>query len=240
MRLGLIHGGCSNSFIFRQQIKHLLPLLPKDVELVDLEGGLLSEAVRFDDRGRKNMALLYKVFGSDQVLREHAVTCYDEVGAFFYERLDEGTAHLEAQLRALPSPVDALLGFSQGANFSTILSARAWHQVEGASPPFRALILLENDPPAWPAQMPELFASPLAVPALLVGGQLDSPKTQAVGRLYANAEFAYHNDGHRPLPKDPTACKALVERIRDFLRAHAATVQPQGSRTEDDGTAIEQ
>ena len=221
MRLGLIHGGCSNSFIFRQQLKHLLPLLGSSVELVDLEGGLLSEEVRFDDRGRQNMALLYKVFGDDQVLREHAVTCYDEAGGFYYERLDEGTAHLEAQLRALPAPIDALLGFSQGANFSTILSARAEHHVGGAPPPFRALVLLENDPPAWPAQMPELFAAPLAVPALLVGGQRDAPKTEAVGRLYAHAEYAYHDEGHRPLPKDPAACMALVERIRDFIAKEA-------------------
>ena len=44
------------------------------VELVDLQGSLLSEEVRFDERGLANMALLHKVFGDHQLLREHAVT----------------------------------------------------------------------------------------------------------------------------------------------------------------------
>ena len=44
------------------------------VELVDLSGSLLSEEVRFDERGLQNMALLHKIFGDHQLLREHAVT----------------------------------------------------------------------------------------------------------------------------------------------------------------------
>lgn len=83
-RVGLVHGGCSNPWIFRQQLKPLLEALGGEVELVDLQGGLHSEEVRFDDRGRQQMALLHKVFGDDQVLREHAVTCCDESGRFFY------------------------------------------------------------------------------------------------------------------------------------------------------------
>lgn len=90
------------------------------MEFVDLQGGLLSKHVRFDERGMKNMAMLHKIFGADQVLREHAVTKYDESraveypphGTFVYDRLDEGLSHLEVQLQQIGS-VDALVGFSQ-------------------------------------------------------------------------------------------------------------------------------
>lgn len=223
-RVGLVHGGCSNSWIFRQQLKPLLEALAEEVELVDLQGGLLSEEVRFDERGRQQMLLLHKAFGDDQVLREHAVTCYDESGAFYYDRLMEGIENLEAQLRGLPTPLDALVGFSQGANLSTMLSARSVHRKEGAAPAFRALVLLENDPPAWPKQMPEVFAVALPTAALLVGGQALSPKTDEVGRLYARPEHARHADGHRPLPKDPAARAELVQRICSFIRVNTNTV----------------
>jgi len=139
------------------------------------------------------------------------------------DRLPEGIENLEAQMRALSTPLAVLVGFSQGANMSTMLSARSAHRKEGAAPAFRALVLLENDPPAWPKQMPEVFATALPTPALLVGGQVDSPKTDAVGRFYASAEHARHADGHRPLPKDPAAREELVQRICSFIRVNTAS-----------------
>ena len=106
--------------IFRRQLKKLVARIGDQLELVDLQGGLLSKEVRFDERGLKNMALLHKIFGAHQVLREHAVTKYDQSqaarypphGTFVYDRLEEGLAELEAQLQRC-GPVDALLGFSQ-------------------------------------------------------------------------------------------------------------------------------
>jgi hypothetical protein len=158
--------------IFRRQLKKLLARLGDSVELVDLEGGLLSAEVRFDERGVKNMALLHKIFGDHQVLREHAVTTYDDSpaslerypphGAFIYDRLEEGLAHLEGQLEMLRcdggGPVDALIGFSQGANMATMLAARQQQRQQAqqqGQQQFKALVLLENDPPGWP-QQPEM------------------------------------------------------------------------------------
>ena len=177
--------------IFRRQLKKLLARLGDSVELVDLEGGLLSAEVRFDERGVKNMALLHKIFGDHQVLREHAVTTYDDSpaslerypphGTFLYDRLEEGLAHLEGQLETLRcdggGPVDALIGFSQGANMATMLAARQQQRQQGqqqgqqqrqqgqqqdqqqgqqqGQQQFKALVLLENDPPGWP-QQPEM------------------------------------------------------------------------------------
>ncbi len=117
--------------IFRRQLKKLLAVIGDRVDLVDLRGGLLSKEVRFDERGVKSMALLHKIFGAHQVLREHAVTKYDEScaaeypphGTFLYDRLEEGLSDLEVQLQQYGS-VDALLGFSQARRRSFI----CWHQ----------------------------------------------------------------------------------------------------------------
>ena len=112
----------------------------------------------------------------------------------------------------------------RAANLATILAARR----EGRQdlPAFRALVLLENDPPAWPKRnCPSIFppvVPPLQPPALLVGGSATSPKTDEVGRLFAYAVHVRHQDGHRPLPKDPSACSALTERIVTFLRRHCS------------------
>ena len=107
------------------------------------------------------------------------------------------------------------------ANFATMVAARAAANVPGSVPALRGLVLLENDPPAWPQRnCPAVFppaVPPLPTPALLVGGALVSPKTDEVGGFFAAAEHARHADGHRPLPKDPKRCAALVEQIIAFL-----------------------
>jgi len=225
-RIGLVHGGSSNPSIFRKQISKLLTVLGDEVELVDLTGTLLSDDVRKDERGLANMALMRKVFGADQVLYEHAITQYD-AGRFYYSRADEGVVALEAQIRE-HGPVDVLLGFSQGANFSSILAARACAGLACAAPPFRALVLLENDPPAWPSRnFPTVFppAAPLLpTPALLVGGTSMSAKTDEVGGFFANASHERHTGGHRPLPKDPKECATLVHSIQTFVHKHCMTL----------------
>jgi hypothetical protein len=85
-------------------------------------------------------------------------------------------------------------------------------------------VLLENDPPAWPTRnVPTLFppaVPPLATPAFLVGGSLNSPKTDEVGTFFRVTQHARHADGHRPLPKEPTAQMALGERVRGFVLRH--------------------
>ena len=131
------------------------------------------------------------------------------------------------------APIDALIGFSQGANIATVLSARACHGCEGAPPPLRALLLLENDPPAWPARnVPTLLRAevPLPIPALLVGGSEISPKTDEVGRLFAAPLHARHADGHRPLPKDPDSREAVVNQAVDFLKQHLTSPAPEPER----------
>merc|ERR1712232_724961 len=120
-----------------------------------IDGGFISEEVRFDDRGKRNRDRNWSFFGAEQVLREHAVTTYGEKGEngpFYYDRLDEGIAHLEATLAALPGPVDGLVGFSQGANMSALLCARSARECEHSAPPFRCVVLLENDKPGWAEQ----------------------------------------------------------------------------------------
>lgn len=221
-RIACLHGGAGNEHIFRTQLKRLIDTFGDDIELCFIEGCLLSEEVRTDPRGQRNIELMRSFFGKDQVLREHAVTTYGprgEKGPFFYKRLDEGIAHCEQQLADL-APVDALLGFSQGANFSTILSARAARGLEGAAPPFRCVVLLENDRPGWPEQKPELFDTPLPVPALVVSGETDSEAGDAIAKMFTAVVASRHSDGHRPLPKDPEAIATLVTVAREFILEH--------------------
>ena len=111
-RVGLIHGGSSNSYIFRKQLSRLLTSSEGKFEFVDLSGGMPSHEVRKDERGLANMALMHKVFGVEQSLFEHAVTKYDGE-KFYYDRLQEALEHLEKQIHE-HGPIDALVGFSQG------------------------------------------------------------------------------------------------------------------------------
>mmetsp|Transcript_103947 Transcript_103947/g.324023 ORF Transcript_103947/g.324023 Transcript_103947/m.324023 type:complete len:263 (-) Transcript_103947:329-1117(-) len=222
-RVACIHGGTSNAHIFRAQLRPLLARLGEEVDLVFLEGALLTDEVRFDERGKRNSKTMRAFFGENQVLREHAVTRYGdrgENGPYYYDRLEEGLGNLEAKLAALAEPVDALLGFSQGANFSTMLCARAARGDSGAPPPLRCAVLLENDRPGWPEQRPELFAAPLPVPVLVVAGQTESEAADMVSPLFTLASRASHADGHRPLPKDPKKAAEIVERVRAFLLQH--------------------
>ena len=114
LRIGLIHGGTSNAAIFRKQLAKLLEAAGDEFDLQDLQGSMLSDQVRKDERGLSNMALMRKVFGDQAAnLHEHAITLYDSHGRFYYDRVDEGIANLEAQIRR-HGPIDVLLGFSQG------------------------------------------------------------------------------------------------------------------------------
>lgn len=225
-RVACLHGGTGNAHIFRTQLKHLIAALGDSVELIFVEGSLISEEVRFDDKGRRNRELMRKHFGDDQVLLEHAVTTYGERGQdgpYYYDRLDEGIGSVERRLASLPAPVDALLGFAQGANMSTLVAARAEKTSEGAAPPFKCLVLLENARPGWPEQKPDLFAAPLSTPALVVGGQPDSEAAAAVARLFAAPAMFHHADGHRPLPKQPEVREQMVEQIRSFIFQHCSS-----------------
>lgn len=221
-RIACLHGGGGNEFIFRSQLAPLIKRLGDEVELVFLEGKHLSDEVRFDERGKKTIETLRAVFGADQALREHAVTKYGELGdagPFYYDRLDEGIEHSEATLRAV-APIDALLGFSQGANFSTMLCSRAEKCLEGAAAPFRCMVLLENDLAGWPEQKPELFAEPLSTPALVVGGHKESKAADRIEEMFVDVETFRHEDGHRPLPRNKKALDEFVDMARDWIFKH--------------------
>lgn len=230
-RMACLHGGAGNASVFRRQLEKLMTHLADDVEVFFPEGALLSEEVRCDERGRKLMKLIHTFFGEDQVLREHAVTRYGpagEQGPFYYDCLDEGIYHLERVLTGLPDdarPPDVLLGFSQGANMITILSARASLGCDNAIPPPRCVVLLENDRPGWPEQKPRLFDAPVPIPALVVGGHPESEAADAITKLFSNVVGTRHKDGHRPLPKDPAACEMLVKQVRDFIFEHCPLEQ---------------
>lgn len=117
LRIGLIHGGTSNAAIFRKQLVKLLDAAGDEFDVQDLQGSMLSDQVRKDERGVSNMALMRKVFGAEaSSLYEHAITMYNPEGRFYYDRVDEGIANLEAQIHR-HGPIDVLVGFSQGGEW---------------------------------------------------------------------------------------------------------------------------
>ena len=66
-----------------------------------------------------------------------------------YSGLDTACAYVEAEIRLLPGPVDALVGFSQGANLISVISARASLGLAGAMPPLRCVVLLSGSLPGF-------------------------------------------------------------------------------------------
>eukprot|EP00747_Dinoflagellata_sp_TGD_P195036 gnl/TRDRNA2_/TRDRNA2_63143_c0_seq2.p1 gnl/TRDRNA2_/TRDRNA2_63143_c0~~gnl/TRDRNA2_/TRDRNA2_63143_c0_seq2.p1 ORF type:complete len:155 (-),score=39.64 gnl/TRDRNA2_/TRDRNA2_63143_c0_seq2:5-412(-) len=104
-RVAVLHGGSANPDIMRKQLKPFITKLDDDVELLFIEGKLVTKEVRFDDRGKRNMETMEKFFGAKpEDLREHAVTTYGEKGEegpFSYDHLDEAIEHSEAKLKEL-------------------------------------------------------------------------------------------------------------------------------------------
>lgn len=115
---------------------------------------------------------------------------------------------------------DALLCFSQGSNFATMLAARA----ERAGRPYKCVVLLCGARPGWVAQLPpEYFATPLKTPALVGSAAKDDvvlTGPEEIAKLFEGCARCSHDEEHRPLPANRDASTALQATIVAFLRTH--------------------
>ena len=109
-----------------------------------------------------------------------------------------------------------MLGFSQGANFASMLAARA----ERRGTPYRAVVLLCPARPGWARQLPGAFERPLTTPALVGAGRQDAVVGNGddLAALFARPERRTHAEGHRPLPAADAA--AYADSIARFLDWH--------------------
>jgi len=138
-------------------------------------------------------------------------------------------------------PIDGILGFSQGANFALMLAAQA---AAGTGIPVDFVVLLGPNAPGYVEQLPDLFAKPLPVPALIVRGEQegygagmdsffnaqleqgafdldkrgeDVPAAH-VAKLCTNATLLAHKENHIPLPRDKQRSDEIVDSIVSFVQ----------------------
>lgn len=215
-RIALLHGTAANATILRVQLAALLKELGA-FELVYVEGPRVAS----DDNAQ--VATMRKYFGKDQVLRQFGTATLDDRGWRTYEDVGDAADAAQAALddKFPHRPPDAIVGFSQGANFASILVAR----YERRQLQVPCCVLMCGARPGWVRQLPsELFATPLATPALLVAAENDAvvgDGPQHMAKLFASPTLLTHPEGHKPLPSaDRHLLATLTRRIVDFLHDH--------------------
>lgn len=222
-RIGCLHGTASCSRILRMQLSAVLKAMSGECEFVFIEGG------REVDPSNPQVQGVRKFFGDGYDYLEYVTASTDERGWRTYPGMDAAVEQLERDIAAAGG-CDALIGFSQGANLITALSARAERRRPGALPPLRCVLLLSPTLPGWLEQhelrtaSPELFESPLQTPALVIacdGDLVAKGGPGEVAKLYAASQRLRHSGpGHRPLPADRPELEANVERIKGFVHRH--------------------
>ena len=126
-RIALLHGTAGSEKTLRIQLGPLLPKLQETWDVTFVEG---PKRCAEDNPHVKTMRRFY---GPSAELREYAEATADDRGWRTYNELDEAVEALEGRVAG----ADCLLGFSQGANFASMLAARA----ERRGTPYRAVVL---------------------------------------------------------------------------------------------------
>lgn len=234
-RVAILHGTASNETITKMQLGKLLPKLRQVADVFIVEGPLTSR------EDNKQTIAMRQYFGDNHTLKEYALAYEDARDWRLYEDIDTAVARIEQAIASLPGGggADVLMGFSQGANMTCILCARAERGMRGAKPaPYRAAVMLAPANPGWTTQTGEAFSQPLTTPAIIAYSDTDTqvclpvdgdkggcgPRNTAELFAPANRRVLHHaGPGHRPLPKDA----AEAESVRDEILALVATNCPQ-------------
>eukprot|EP00933_Yihiella_yeosuensis_P035617 TRINITY_DN29216_c0_g1_i1.p1 TRINITY_DN29216_c0_g1~~TRINITY_DN29216_c0_g1_i1.p1 ORF type:complete len:252 (+),score=52.04 TRINITY_DN29216_c0_g1_i1:49-756(+) len=212
-RVLCLHGMAGNAHIMRTQMKHFVDAAEDRLELIFIDAGLKVA----DDNAEK---VLISQYFPGQEHFEYAKPTTDANGWRTYDGIDGALEHIQAALRK-EAPIDAVLGFSQGSNFATMIAAQAHKKVGSA---VKCTVHLCGTKPGWKTQKPELFDEPIPLPALIVHAEKDTVGLGAdeVARLFEAPERLTHSGNHRPLPPAPTEAKQLAASIVDFLSKHAS------------------
>ena len=222
LRVALLHGTAANAAIFQIQLG---PYLVKLKEVADV---YFVDGPKLIDPENPQAQMMKKFFGPKQILREFANATTDDRGWRTYDDLDAAIDGAEAAVDAAcgGSAPDALLCFSQGSNFGTMLASRA----ERRGAPYKALVLLCGARPGWVNQLPkDAFEPLLETPALVGSADKDTVVEGGpaeIAKLFKAPETCSHKEGHRPLPADKAASTALQATISEFLSRAAAASGP--------------
>ena len=188
----------------------------------------MTHAVRQAD------ATVAKVFAGEQCRRYMERVQVGGGDEFVYAGIDGALQAVLQRLRE-HGPYDGLLGFSQGANLSTMAMAQLLHGQQGEEeqgshlPCPRFCILMCGTEFGWATgQLGHLFqGQPLAPPSFHVIGDVDPFKatTEELAKLWSAPQVHRHPSGHRPLPPGKDA-EPLVAALRAFLLAqHPAALE---------------
>lgn len=214
--VAVLHGTAANGSIAKIQFASMMPRLSSKAELVFIDGPRLCA------EDAAHVATMRKFFGKDQVLREFATATEDSRGWRTYDNLEQAIDQAEEAIRKQVRGEDpqALIGFSQGANFATMLVARA----ERRGKPFACCVLFCGARPGWVRQAPELFETQLVTPAIIVASENDPIVGDGpieISRLFKSPVVLRHSEGHKPLPRaDKARLEELVTRVSNFVVKH--------------------
>ena len=228
-RIAVLHGTASNEAIVRIQLGKLWSVLRELADVFVVEGDFVVH------EDNPQAAEMRKFFGASHVLKEYGRPTVDSRRWRTYEGLDESLERLELAVEERGG-ADVLIGFSQGANFASLLCARAMHAgAVGGHQPFRAAVLLAPACPGWVKQKPDLFATPLTTPALVGYSDSDMQVITSAGcgpdetaRLFSSSSVQivkHGGPGHRPLPKDPDELARVIEAIRNLITAECPAIE---------------
>ena len=210
--IALLHGTAGSENTLRAQLGPLVPKLEAqgwDVTFV--------EGPRVCTEDNPHVKLMRRFYGANQILREYAEATTDDRDWRSYKGVHEAVEALET---AVGRP-DCLLGFSQGANFASMLVARA----ERRGAPFRSLVLLCGARPGWARQLPDAFETALNTPAFVGAGAKDAVVGTGddLAALFKHPERLTQTEGHRPLPASDAA--SYADAVVAFLGRHGRAAE---------------
>jgi len=225
-RVLCLHSAATGEDIFRTQVSSLLRVCKGKIDFVMLEGPekcTSTEAVEDMSEWFVNKPMM-----------QYTAQQFDEKNWRIYKNLEATLDWFQGQMKKY-GPIDAILGYADGANFATLLAAQSFI---GTGMPLSCVCLLCPHAPGYQDQLPELFHMPVQVKAFIVRGEQEGfdegCKKQLRGKiiekkgekrpsdhvvkLFQDPEVHTHPEGHRPFPSNRTQGDQLCQEILWFLQ----------------------
>uniref|UniRef100_A0A7S2BPY5 Serine hydrolase domain-containing protein n=1 Tax=Haptolina brevifila TaxID=156173 RepID=A0A7S2BPY5_9EUKA len=214
----MLHGTACNSGVLKVQLRKLIDKMSNSFDLTFIQGSRM-----ITNTFHPTMREIKTAFGEQtrDWYREYLETSPIDRDAKIYGSFDWGLAKFEKEIQELHRPVDALIGFSQGALFATLVAARALHRKD-AIKPLRCVVLLNPpNPEALSVRAPDFFKEPLGTPALISKGLADEVVPggpEAYKPLYNTHEWVEHSGPHQPMPGQNEEDEQFADKIVAFMK----------------------
>jgi len=218
-----LHGTACNNNILQTQLRELTKGWERKVDISFIEGSMVITNI-FHPVYR----LIKEAFGEQPMHKQYVETSPIDREAKLYGMFDFALAKFDEKLMQLEntSPIDALVGFSQGGLFATLLAARNLKRKD-AFVPFRCVVLLNPpNPESLSERVPDFFDERIATPAFVCKGLADDVVPggpEMYGDLYSSVEWETHPGAHQPMPGEPEDAAVLAKKIQAFIAKHCPT-----------------